>query len=483
MKEYKKITGLADGVWLQTLMGIISDPQRDVENTYYPEQIKIYSHFSNRAENLEGVINGDKNYISPLDAEQYKSSNSTVFYPFQDKHKDTEIIPVSHENYNKHKLAETIAFDKGITDSLELSRFEAIFDSVYDSELIVIGSRSQEYEHYVQTLADIYSHPLMNQRPDILVLTKGLFKQGDKSNSAYEVLKSSKLPEDMRKAVLYGPTIALQILGGTNTRANIAFKADKKEFEKYFNDLAHLINRKGFTVSPSIHPNALGFGSAIKNVYAIASGVLKYVNEKGVQSNFDRHGKYGANITRTLDSMVHNLDAGLIPSALLESKAIFRHLSLKHMWDKEALDIYDTSISSAGDLIATMSSKDSRNVDFGYRLAEQLDGKSKMSLKAKLAIVDDLTQNRQVIEGLPTLQVLHEQLLPRRSEGVINKLYEKMQPQNWLSAPLFSATYELVYGTMDLDEYLSLLTKTAKSSEEKQAKVLQMKINKLEKHT
>ncbi len=205
-----------------------------------------------------------------------------------------------------------------------------------------------------------------------LIASKGLEKKTFFSMS--EILKE-ELEMESNISVLSGPNLASEIIEGMAAACVIAAKNNKtgKEF-------SNILDRKSFKVFLNNDVRGVELAGALKNIYAIVSGLSDGLGNK------------------------KNTKAMILTRSLVEMSRLFESLKLK----KLTL----LGLAGVGDLFATASSEKSRNYSFGYLL-----GKGKSRDEAKKII-------NQVIEGEKTLKIVYEKVSALELDmPIVEKLY------------------------------------------------------------
>ncbi len=205
-----------------------------------------------------------------------------------------------------------------------------------------------------------------------LIASKGLEKKTFFSMS--EILKE-ELEMESNISVLSGPNLASEIIEGMAAACVIAARNKKtgKEF-------SNILDRQSFKVFLNNDVKGVELAGALKNIYAIVSGLSDGLGNK------------------------KNTKAMILTRSLVEMSHLFESLKLK----KLTL----LGLAGVGDLFATASSEKSRNYSFGYLL-----GKGKSREEAKKII-------NQVIEGEKTLKIVYEKVSALELDmPIVEKLY------------------------------------------------------------
>ena len=198
----------------------------------------------------------------------------------------------------------------------------------------------------------------LNNSTSFLIASKGLERKSFKSLS--EILLEEISPK-AKLSVLSGPNLASEIIEGMTSACVIASK--NKKLAKEF---AMILDQDNFKVFLNNDVKAIELAGALKNIYAIVSGLSDGLGNK------------------------KNTKAMILTRSLVEMSHLFKRLKL----NKLTL----IGLAGVGDLIATSSSEKSRNYSFGYLL-----GRGKSRHEAKIAI-------NQVIEGEKTLKTVYEKI-------------------------------------------------------------------------
>ena len=216
----------------------------------------------------------------------------------------------------------------------------------------------------------------ISSKTSFLIASKGLEKKT--FNSMSEIL-NEELCTESNISVLSGPNLASEIIEGMAAACVIAAK-NKKTGKSFSN----ILDRPSFKVFLNDDVKGVELAGALKNIYAIVSGLSDGLGNK------------------------KNTKAMILTRSLVEMSHLFESLKLK----KLTL----LGLAGVGDLFATASSEKSRNYSFGKFL-----GKGNSPSKA-------LSMVRQSVEGHRTLKVLY---------------LEKKKLS--LNMPIIDALYKIVY--------------------------------------
>ena len=212
-------------------------------------------------------------------------------------------------------------------------------------------------QHLGSVLADMPAHPL-----DLVLCSKGI----DASSGRLMNEVASEIAPDSAIAVLSGPTFAHEVAAGLPTAVTLACGGKEAQWQR----LAPAIARKTFRPYYSADVAGAEVGGSVKNVLAIACGVVEGMN------------------------MGQNARASLIARGYAEMQRFGEAMGA----DRETL----AGLCGLGDLVLTCNSTSSRNFSLGKALGE---GRSPKEL---------MTDRRTVAEGAHTAPVLAD--LSRKRE-------------------------------------------------------------------
>ncbi len=193
-------------------------------------------------------------------------------------------------------------------------------------------------------------------------------------------------------SILSGPSFSNEVSQSLPTAVTLATK-DRKDFDK----ISKLIPNKEFRIYYSNDLIGTQIGGALKNIYAIAAGIAEGLN------------------------LGENAKSALISRSFAE----MTRYAKKFKAHKNTL----FGLSGLGDLILTCSSKNSRNTQFGIKLAS-----------SKYDNFLDLLKSQEVTEGYYTVKAV----------------YNISQNKN-IDMPIMESVYNILYKQHDLKEELSNL--------------------------
>lgn len=227
--------------------------------------------------------------------------------------------PAVVEGINKkHENAEYmrgVALDHGVKATREFAPFA-------ECETLLLCPPAQHFEGIIKSLA-----PFIKKTTPLVICCKGIEA---KTGALMSELARLHIP-GCTVGVLSGPTFAGEVVRGAPTAVTIAFQDDKLA-----RDMAESLGSLRFRPYTSTDIIGVQVGGALKNVFAIASGIII---GKGLGEN-----ARAALVTRGLAEMMRLAEAlGGKPETLM-------------------------GLSGLGDLILTCGSTQSRNMSLGAAL-------------------------------------------------------------------------------------------------------------------
>ncbi len=209
------------------------------------------------------------------------------------------------------------------------------------------------------------------------------------------------IPKSLLKGfiALSGPSHAEEVIKGMTTLITAA-----SNVEEHAVFVQHLFHNTGwFRVYSSTDLKGVELGGALKNIFALASGMIA---GKGLGDN---------------------ARAALITRGLVEMKKFYEHYGA----DTESL----YGLTGLGDLIVTCTSKHSRNYQAGYKIGNGKD------------LEETLTSMTMVVEGIRTCEAAY-----------------KYSKANNLDLPIIEQIYRVLYKKMDPEQaYRNLFERSRKS--------------------
>ena len=232
-----------------------------------------------------------------------------------------------------------------------------------------------------------------NKNHHIIICSKGI--EISSSKFLTEVIEEIVPYKSM--SILSGPSFSNEVSQSLPTAVTLATK-NKKDFDI----ISKLIPNKEFRIYYSDDLIGTQIGGALKNIYAIAAGIAEGLN------------------------LGENAKSALISRSFAE----MTRYAKKFKADKNTL----FGLSGLGDLILTCSSTNSRNTQFGIKLAS-----------SKYNNFLDLLQSQEVTEGYYTVKAVYNISKKKKidmpiMESVYNILYKqhdlKVEISNLLNRPL-----------------------------------------------
>ena len=227
-----------------------------------------------------------------------------------------------------------------------------------------------------------------NKNHHIIICSKGI----EISSSKFLTEVIEEIIPYKSISILSGPSFSNEVSQSLPTAVTLATK-DKKDFE----NIAKLIPDKEFRIYYSNDLIGTQIGGALKNIYAIAAGVAEGLN------------------------LGENAKSALISRSFAEMSRYAK----KFKADKNTL----FGLSGLGDLILTCSSKNSRNTQFGIKLAS-----------SKYDNFLDLLQSQEVTEGYYTVKAVYN-----------------ISQKHKIDMPIMESVYNILYKQHDLKEQLTEL--------------------------
>ncbi len=277
-----------------------------------------------------------------------------------------------NENHHNSKFFECRISEK-LKASLDLSM-------IHDAELILLAVPSIVIEETLQKAVAELDHPVL-----IINVAKGFHPISHKRLS---VVIEETVPASDRKAVvsLIGPSHAEEVILRMLTAIN-AVSEDEAAAEQ----VQELFSNHYFRVYRNTDVIGAEIGVAVKNIMAIASGILEGIGQGD------------------------NARAALMTRGLAEMSRFGIALGGKK-------DTY-LGLDGVGDLIVTCTSRHSRNFMAGYAIGRAGDAKS------------FLETNTKTVEGISACRIVHEEAEKRNismpiTDQVYQVLFEGKKPSD-----------------------------------------------------
>ncbi len=258
-------------------------------------------------------------------------------------------------------------------------------------DLLISVGPAQEIENIAQRLA----HDLDPTTP-IIFCSKGIFL---KDHQGYLMTEFAKQYLKNPLFVLSGPNLAKEIAMGVPSAATLA--GDDVEMAK---NLASRLQHRTMKLAPSDDPFGVQIVGSMKNIFAIASGVFKSLNV-GINTQ-------SAFYVQCLAEMVSVM--GLYPGCKMETLH---------------------SLAGIGDLIATCSSVDSRNMSLGIALGNGESYESYQQRKhatTEGAFTANVLQKVKQHLNLPLCDFVYDIIHPKDALTVFEKANKLLTSENYL---------------------------------------------------
>ncbi len=253
---------------------------------------------------------------------------------------------------------------------------------VSDSEYILVATPSIIFEEVISRL-----EPLISPTANVISCTKGIKSQPFRTMTDTIDQHLGHIIGN-RIGALSGPNLAKEI-----AEAKVAGTVIASENESLTFEIKSMLSSKTFKVFSSQDIQGVELAGALKNIYAICCGIAhaKMVGENAL----------GLIVTRSMAEMSRFAVA------------------------KGANPITFLGLAGMGDLMATCTSKLSRNFQLGELIAEDL------------SLVDAKDKVGQVAEGARTLEVV----------------YQEAKKMN-VSMPLVSSLFDILYSNVSADQLI-----------------------------
>ena len=278
------------------------------------------------------------------------------------------------KSINEHKINPKLkysSFNENVSASSSLSDFT-------DVTFLFIALPAQK-------IREVFKELKINKIKNIILCSKGI----EISSSKFLTEVINELTNYKTISVLSGPSFSSEVSQNLPTAVTLATEK-KKDFDK----ISELITSKNFRMYYS--PDLIGtqIGGALKNIYAIASGIAEGLN------------------------LGENAKSALISRSFVE----MTRFAEKFKANKNTL----FGLSGLGDLILTCGSHSSRNTQFGIKIAS-----------SKYENFSDLIQSQEVTEGYYTVEAVYN-----------------ISKKNNIEMPIMESVYNILYNKYDLKEEL-----------------------------
>ena len=287
------------------------------------------------------------------------------------------------KSINEHKINPKLkysSFNENVSATSSLSDFT-------DVTFLFIALPAQKIREVFQELK-------INKIKNIILCSKGI----EISSSKFLTEVINELTNYKTISVLSGPSFSSEVSQNLPTAVTLATEK-KKDFDK----ISELITSKNFRMYYSSDLIGTQIGGALKNIYAIASGIAEGLN------------------------LGENAKSALISRSFVE----MTRFAEKFKANKNTL----FGLSGLGDLILTCGSHSSRNTQFGIKIAS-----------SKYENFSDLIQSQEVTEGYYTVEAVYN-----------------ISKKNNIEMPIMESVYNILYNKYDLkEELIKLLNRPLK---------------------
>ena len=303
------------------------------------------------------------------------SQNKVIIYA-----RDENIV----KSINEHKLNPKLkyaSFNDNVTATNDLAELKNL-------EFILIALPAQKIRSVIE------QNNFHNKNHNIIICSKGIEISSSKflTDVVNEVMPYKSL------SILSGPSFSNEVAQNLPTAVTLATR-HRTTFQK----ISSLIKDKEFRLYYSSDIIGVQIGGALKNIYAIATGITEGLN-LGENAKSALISRSFAEITRFSDYFKAN------------KNTLF-------------------GLSGLGDLILTCGSVSSRNTQFGIKIAS-----------SKNENYQDLLQSQEVTEGYYTIEAVYN----------ISKNYK-------IDMPIMESVYNILYNKHDLkEEIIKLMNRPLK---------------------
>lgn len=271
-------------------------------------------------------------------------------------------------------------FLPGVRLAETLHAVSEIKDAVIGKDLVVFSTPSQHIrKSFIETA------PMLSPETNIVIASKGI--ENSTLKMMYEIAEEI-LPEELHKNIfaISGPTFAKEVALKMPTCAVVAGKNVEK-----LNEIQDIFNSPYMRIYRSSDIKGVELGGALKNIYAIAVGILDGM-------------KLGKNT-----------------QAALITRSIYEMARLVMAMGGDQLTL--SGLSGIGDLVLTCTGDLSRNRQVGIRLGQ--------GEKLK-AILDSMVM---VAEGVPTTASVHD-----------------LAAKTGVEMPIAETLYDILFNDVDIKE-------------------------------
>jgi glycerol-3-phosphate dehydrogenase (NAD(P)+) len=289
--------------------------------------------------------------------------------------RDSKVVDSINNHHFNPKL-KYVVFNENVTAQTNL-------DSLSDKQYIFIALPAQKIRE-VLLLGNLKS-----KEQEIIIASKGIELQSGLLLD--EIVKQTSSTKKI--SILSGPCFSDEVAQNLPTAVTFASKSKKS-----FNNISALIKNKNFRIYYSDDLIGCQIGGALKNIYAIASGITMGLN------------------------LGENAKSAIITRSFVEINRLAESLGA----DKKTI----FGLSGLGDLILTCNSVKSRNTKFGHIIAT-----------TKAPNFKEILKSQQITEGFFTVAGVY-----------------KMAKEKKIDLPIMKSIYNILYNEYSItDEINNLL--------------------------
>jgi|TARA_B110000438_G_scaffold218830_1_gene211728 glycerol-3-phosphate dehydrogenase (NAD(P)+) len=307
------------------------------------------------------------------------SKNEVILYA-----RDKKIVKSINEHRLNPKL-KYVVFNKNVTATDDI-------DQLNDADYIFIALPAQSVRGVVSLIKS------SNNNQEFIIASKGIEIHSLMllSDVVKEITKNNKI------SVLSGPCFSDEV--AQNLPTALTFSSNEKSS---FDKINTLFNNINFRIYYSKDVNGCQIGGALKNVYAIASGITMGLN------------------------LGENAKSALITRSFVEIQRFAKHFKAS----QETI----FGLSGLGDLMLTCNSLKSRNTKFGQLIAG-----------IPLPNFSDIIKSQQITEGYFTV-----------------KAVKKIADKKKINMPIMNSIYNILYNNYPIKEEINKLLARPFSDENK----------------
>ncbi|GMO57405.1 MAG: NAD(P)H-dependent glycerol-3-phosphate dehydrogenase [Termitinemataceae bacterium] len=303
-----------------------------------------------------------------------------------------------NENHTNEKYLEGVVLPQNIKADVNIN------DVVDGKEFLILASPSMYLEDMARKILDVPS--IQSGKTAIGTITKGFLETSSGIKLISEALEDI-LPPVYKKSVVYicGPSHAQEVAAGKITGLISACRRPSLAVQ-----FKYLLKNKRLLVFSSLDVRGVQTAAAVKNVIAIAFGILDALRNK------------------SSDIFGDNTESLLLAAGLTEIQKLGMSLGATHC---ETF----TSIAGVGDLDVTCRSIYGRNRRFGREIIEK-------DILKDFKNIDDLITNIDKIPYTP--------------EGVVaTRFVHRLQKQFSMRLPICSLVYKVLNKEEDSENALA----------------------------